>query len=510
MAPNHADGLQLPASYTEGISVTQDDVHVKADLLAKRAGINLVLAKFDAAKEDALASVTGGSNDWKAYHTAGRASYGLRDYQASRDYHQRALELSADNQSIKREVERCANRVAEAKLGEYDFQKMAESVTYRNVHLDHASFTRKVYVADSAVHGQGLFAKEPIKAGELVFCERAFLLPNQYEPTRAAATLFATMTSQLYNNPSQAAQILSLDAGDYARSGSEGTVVDGVPVTDIFLVESIRRRNCFSAPLTTQEETRTRPTAANGPRQTKGLWTHASRMNHSCVPNTSRSFVGDMLAARAVRDIAAGEELSQAYTSVKAQYGRRQAAFQGWGFTCACALCAGEARSTAEEEKKARVLGEVEKLAKKKPPTGFMPDAVIRSMEKLARELEELHRPDVYDGLPRLMLIYPTMWLLEAYKGRKNHAKVAAAACNVLRNFGYEVRGDGEGEEGSRSVFGGGGRMPAVLTIHVVTVLRDAAAAYRSMGKGAMADRCDEAAKCGYLLVTGLEADQLL
>lgn len=487
--------------------MTQNDVHVKADLLAKRAGINLVLAKFDAAREDALASVTGGSNDWKAYFTAGRAAYGLRDYQASHNYHQRALELSTNNQSVKREVERCSNRVAEAKLGTFDFKKMVESVNYRNVHLDHASFTMKVYVAESALHGQGLFAKESIKAGEVIFCEKAFLMPNQYEPTRAAASLYATIVSQLYDNPSQAGQILSLDAGQYARSGSEGTVIDGVPVTDIFLIESIRRRNCFSASLTTREEIRTRPTA-NGPSQTKGLWTHASRMNHSCVPNTSRSFIGDILISRAVRDIEAGEELFQNYTSIKAQCARRQAAFDGWGFKCTCALCEGEAKSTVEEEEeKTRVLAEIEKLAKKKPPKGVVPDATIRSMEKLTRELEEMHRAEVYDSLPRLMLTYPSMWLLEAYKGRKNHAKVVAAATNVLRNFGYEIRAK---DDGSRSVFGGGGAMPSVLTIHVVTALRDAAAAYRSMANMEMAARCEKAARLGYVLVTGVEGEQLL
>lgn len=469
--------------------------------MAKRAGINLILAKFDAARKDALASVSGGLSDWKVYFTAGRAAYGLRDYQASHDHHQQALDLSPSNQGIKRELERCSERMAEAKLGNFDFKPIFESVSYRSVHLDHANFTTRTCVAESALHGRGLFAKESIKAGEIVFCEKAFIMPNQYEPSRASAALYAMMVGQLYDNPSLAEQVLKLDGGDYNRSGLEGTVIDGVPVTDIFLIEAIRQRNCFSAPLTTREEMKT-GRMANGPSQTKGLWTHAACVNHSCVPNTTRSFIGDMLISRAVRDIEAGEELFQSYTSVKAQCGRRQAEFHRWGFPCTCALCEGEAKSTTETvERRTQLLAQIEKFAKKKPPKGIVPDATIRSMEKMAKDLEDLYEAEVYDCLPRLMLVYPAMWLLDAYKGRKNHTKVVTSATRVLRNFGYEIRDD----EGSRSVFGEGREMPSVLTVHAVTALRAAAEAHRSMANKDMAARCEESAKLAYMLVTGFE-----
>lgn len=132
----------------------------------------------------------------------------------------------------------------------------------------------------------------------------------------------------------------------------------------------------------------------------------------------------------------------------------------------------GEARSAGGGDAgRARLLARVERLASKKPPRGLVPEATIRSMERLAREVEEAHEPEVYDGLPRLMLVYPTMWLLEAYKGRKNHAKVAATALRVLRNFGFPI--EGEGDVGVGSIFRGhrGDGMPSVLTIHVLTSL---------------------------------------
>lgn len=484
------------------MAAASDDTMLQADLSSKRAGTNLALGKFDDAKADALASLTGASADWKSYVIAGRAAYGLRDYQTSHDHLQRALDLNPGASSVKRELERCEARLGEASHGEYDFRKMYEALSPRSVHVDCASFTSRTQIADSKLHGRGLFAREKIKAGELVFCEKSLIMPNQYEPSRASAALYAMMVRQLIENPTLAASILRLDGGSHARTGQEGTIVDGAPVVDVWLAEAIRRRNCFSAPLSTRDETRPRPGAASVS-QTKGLWPHASHMNHSCVPNTVRSFLGDVLVSRALRDIEAGEELLQSYANIKAQYGRRQAEFRGWGFECTCELCGCEARSTEDRAaRRVQLLAQIEKLANKKPPKGMLPEATIRSMEKMTRELEEGHEDEVYDGIPRLMLIYPTMWLLEAYKGRNNHAKVVATASRVLRNFGFKTE-----DEDVLACLRGGREMPSVLTIHVVTALRDAAHAYASLGKTDESSQFEDVARRAYMLLTGFEDD---
>lgn len=505
--------------YTEGIEAVSADSALRTNLLSKRAGTNLALGRFDDAQADALASCAEGSVDWKPHFTAGRAAYGLRRYQDSHDHFRRALELSpGGSSSIRRELERCQARLSEEKHGSYDFRKMHEALGPRNVHLDHATFTARVQVADSPLHGRGLFAREHIRAGELVFCEKAALMPNQYDPSRASAALYATLVRQLYDNPSLAAGVLELQAGGdldhHPRSGLEGTLVDGVPVVDVWLAEAIRRTNCLSAPLSTRDETRPRGARGVSQRTTKGLWPHAARMNHSCVPNTARSFLGDMLVARATRDVAPGEELLHDYTAgaLRARRAQRQAELRrACGLVaCACELCAGEARSSASEEGDARrteLLARMEKLASKRPPRGIVAEAAVRSMEKMAREMEEAHEPEVYDGLPRLMLVYPTMWLLEAYKGRRNHAKVVATALRVLRNFGFVFREEDGGRDAGDLFCRREQDMPSVLTIHVVTSLRDAAQACGSMGREEDAQKFQEAAKRGYMMLTGFEDD---
>ncbi|KAK0734621.1 hypothetical protein B0T26DRAFT_746502 [Lasiosphaeria miniovina] len=502
--------------YTEALETSEDE-KFKAPVFTKRAGTNLLLGRYDAAMADALASRTGGPGDWKAYYNAGRAAYGLCQYAASRTHLEQALELSSGSSSsgsggIRKEHERCLARLREEEHGDYDFPAMAASLSPTAVHLDRGSFLRRTRVDSSPHHGRGLFATQAIAAGELVFVEKATLMPNQYEPSRASAALYAMTVRQLCDNPSLAQSVLTLYAGDGvagSRTGAEDTIIDGRPVVDVFLVEGIRTKNCFSAPLSTVEDTR--PAAPPG-HMAKGLWAHASHMNHSCVPNTMRSFLGDMLVSRATRDIAAGEEVFQQYVPVKSLVNLRNAEYKaGWGFECGCTLCSGERKSPAANlDRRREVLIAVEKACNKRGPgagdKGIVPNAVIRNIDRLAQKLEDLHEPEVYDGLPRLTLIYPCNWLVGAHRGRKNHAKVLKYGLRVLRNFGFRV----PLEEGSawepRDMYTRPGDV-SLMTIHVVAALRKMAEAHQALGQSVMAARCTEAAEFGFLMVTGFKND---
>ncbi len=353
-----------------------------------------MLGRYDAARNDALEALTGTASDWRAYSTAAKAAYGLGDYRASCGYLESAIKLNPKGAGLQRDYERCLDRLREEKEGTFDFRAMFESLSPQNVHLDIANYLSSTAVSDSPHHGHGLFASHPIKAGELVFCEKATWMPNQYNPERASAALYAMMVRQLYDNPSHGQRVLGL-YGVYERTGAEGSLVDGVPVVDVFLAEAIRQKNCFSSPMSTLGDTRHPDPGWEG--MAKGLWRHASYLNHSCVPNTMRSFVGDVLVSRAARDIAAGDEIFQQYVPVKAdRQARRDQLLSGWGFECACGLCRGEAASSDDmHERRKVVLLQVEKIAKKTPPKGIVPDAAVRAMDRLAKQLEELHEASV-------------------------------------------------------------------------------------------------------------------
>jgi len=375
------------------------------------------MGRYDYAKDDALASLTGAPTDWRAYFNAAKAAYGLYHYKESGRFFELALEKNPNAPGLRKEYERCLARLHEEAECDYDFPAMLASLSPQHVHLDHANFFGKTVVRQSPHHGQGLFAAQDIPSGDIVVVEKATIMPNQYIPARASASLFANMVRQLYDNPSLATIVLDLFGGDeHPRTGAEGTIVDGVPVVDVFLIEGIRLKNCFSCPVSTLEETK--PDSRTNDVQAKGLWRYASYLNHSCVPNTQRSFVGDIFILRACRDIAAGEELYQQYVPVRSSLDARQERYAPWGFQCACPLCAGEALSPRpRRDKRLDLLYEMEKFGHKKASrNSIVPDAAIRTMERMVRQLEDMHEPEVYDGLPRLMLVFSLMWLIRAYR----------------------------------------------------------------------------------------------
>ncbi|CAK7230001.1 hypothetical protein SBRCBS47491_007439 [Sporothrix bragantina] len=526
--------------YTEALETTADKTSAfAAGVYTKRAGVNLLLGRYDGARDDALASRTdNAATDWRAYFTAAKATYGLCHYSESRGYFEQAMALVKQsttattatknvNSPLRREHERCLARLREETEGSeaaYDFPAMyaSLSLTKNQVHLDRGSFLRRTEVRHSDFHGNGLFALEPIAVGELVFVEKAAFMPNQYyEPTRASAALYATMVRQMCDNPSVAVEVLQpLYGGDaLTRTGHEGELVDGVPVVDVFLAETIRLKNCFSAPLATLDDCR--PDDANSSTGSarllaKGLWKHGSYLNHSCVPNTMRSFLGDVLISRAVKPISAGEEIFQQYIPVKADVRARQAELQaGWGFVCACPLCSQETTPEAQADHTHRrsLLQAAEKLASKHAPHRFPPDSAVRTMEKLARQMtasydETSSATDAYGpGQPRLGLVYPTMWLLRAHRCRRRHAKTVQYAEQTLRCFGYSrPPRASDGIDGAAAMYCEPGASP-LHTVHVVSALVYGAEAHRALGQTDAADAFEAAAKLGFRIVTGFSED---
>ncbi|CAK7231016.1 hypothetical protein SCUCBS95973_007769 [Sporothrix curviconia] len=535
--------------YTEALETVSDKASTfAADVYTKRAGVNLLLGRYDGARDDALVSRTGSAaTDWRAYFTAAKATYGLCRYPESRGYFEQALSLAkqstptptpspppttttnaAVDGPLQREHERCLARLREETEGSdaaYDFPAMYASLSLakNQVHLDRGSFLRRTAVRRSAFHGNGLFALEPIGVGELVFVEKAAFMPNQYyDPTRASAALYATMVRQMCDNPSVAVEVLQpLYGGDsIVRTGHEGELVDGVPVVDVFLAETIRLKNCFSAPLATLDDCRpenaSAGASASAPRlMAKGLWKHASYLNHSCVPNTMRSFLGDVMISRAVKPIAAGEEVFQQYIPVKADVRARQAELQaGWGFQCICPLCSRDTTPEAQAGHAHRrtLLQAAEKLASKHAPHRLPPDAAVRTMERLARQMtasyDETSRvADAYGpGQPRLGLVYPTMWLLRAHRCRHRHAKVVQYAEQTLQCFGYSRPPHSTDGNGAATMYSKPGASP-LHTVHVVSALVYGAEAHRVLGQADEADAFEAAARLGLRMVTGFSDD---
>lgn len=506
--------------------MVKGDEAAMANVLGKRARLHLSLKCYDDAIVDALASRNGTKNDWKAYLVAAKACYQLQRYEDSLKHLEAALEKSPSEAVLQKERDRCQARVRESQEGSFDFHALSAAVNRRNIHLDAASFVRKTEVRDSAIHGRGLFATCNIAVGELIFCEKAVCLPNEYNVKHNGAALYVKLVEACSTNPSLHQEVLQLHSGSYNPSKSSNSnnsgrpldMVDGAPVVDVFLLEAIRRANCFMGPHNSS--------AAASPAwsverdgMARGMWPRAARANHACWPNSARSFLGDLLLSVATEPIRAGDEITHVYLPPCALLESRAPQFlASWGFACGCRLCAAEAKSSAQQHTRRRdVLQEISGVIRKqevkdglrkrgsnpntKPALAPPSHSVLRTVEKLTRKLEELHEEQVYGTLPRLALVWPTMWLLGAYRGLRNHAKTLKWAAQVLRNFGFlQPAGTGEQDWG---VFD---RAPVgITTFEAAKALRHARDANLALGRAEAAGQCDDAAKLAWRILVGFE-----
>ena len=145
-------------------------------------------------------------------------------------------------------LQRTRSRCVEQAGGDYNFRYLqAAAKKYRPPQLDHATYVGPVQVRQVANKGRGLFVTQPVRAGDLLLCEKAFthawvddrektgskstLLLN-IETGRgfagAQADLITTTVQKLYRNPSLSHEFRSLYHGDY--QSVDNFTVDGQPI----------------------------------------------------------------------------------------------------------------------------------------------------------------------------------------------------------------------------------------------------------------------------------------
>ncbi|CAE8624459.1 unnamed protein product, partial [Polarella glacialis] len=85
-----------------------------------------------------------------------------------------------------------------------------------------------------------------------------------------------------------------------------------------------------------------------------GFWPLAAYMNHSCIPNVSRTFIGDVMIVRAARPLLVGVELVDSYTTLcQPLFSRKEHLMSTYGFDCSCARCSLEGVLLPEAQAKA-------------------------------------------------------------------------------------------------------------------------------------------------------------
>ncbi|KAJ5120843.1 uncharacterized protein N7515_010231 [Penicillium bovifimosum] len=411
--------------------------------------------RFDAALRDVESVLQVSELSAKALFRKAQALYQLQRFKESCETHAILAEKFPGNTMAAHENARASARLVEQDSGKYDFRKMIlEANTLQPPRLDHATYIGPVTVKQTRSHGRGLFTAEAVKAGDLLFCEKAFahafhkgnasglrLLLNvdmDKATIGTQAELIELIVQKLYKNP-------SLLPGFVDHHGKYKSVdvleVDSIAVVDTFLVGRIVLLNSFGCPLVSREShirsMKGDDTAkkANEQFHSCGFWSMASYINHSCLSNARRSFIGDMMIVRASRDLPPETEITFWYKSpMNGDPTELPVDLQHWGFKCDCTLCQ-DIRSLKPSVllDRSRISADLQRLFKR-------PKINSRKIEDTISSLAGTYcRPA--SEVPRLALYSSYLSLAAFYASSGNLREAVKFGLMSLESLGFVIEG---------------------------------------------------------------------
>ncbi|THY32803.1 SET domain-containing protein [Aureobasidium pullulans] len=448
--------LEAIRCYERGLSfVVTDDTALKNDLHRNLSAAALQATQYDLAKTQALLSISSDDDsdlhDDKALLRAGTASYKLGDFCTAKSMFERLLNISPSYEPGIQILEHTKDRLTEGKTGQYEFGAM--TIAAKNDFGEYGSFLRRTDIRPSKIAGRGLFATEDIRCGEIVLCEKAFTaeprpksgpskpaemmdLHNNSKHIGSYAALFSATVRKIVDNPSLA-HILDLHTDGTRESQKTIPLVDGLPAVDIFRVHSLLKRNVFS--FGKHAIVNTPPAELNKIHETGadavGLWYQVSHINHSCIANCHRNFIGDMMIVRANFDIPKNTEITLAYIEHSPLPSVQQEEFQmNWGFQCTCNLCISEQYITPNTKMYKHLVDAAAtfKRWKTHPATAT---EVIKKAQELVDTITPLY-PE-YEKLPRLGVTDHHTMLMLIYKSKEQFDLMALNARQVIRDLGF-------------------------------------------------------------------------
>ncbi|THX43010.1 SET domain-containing protein [Aureobasidium pullulans] len=447
--------LEAIRCYERGLSfVVTDDTALKNDLHRNLSAAALQATQYDLAKTQALLSISSDDDsdlhDDKALLRAGTASYKLGDFCTAKSMFERLLNISPSYEPGIQMLEHTKDRLTEEQTGKYEFGAM--TIAAKNDFGEYGSFLRRTEIRPSKIAGRGL-------CGEIVLCEKAFTaeprpksgpskpaemmdLHNNSKHIGSYAALFSATVRKIVDNPSLA-HILDLHTDGTCESQKTIPIVDGLPAVDVFRVHSLLKRNVFS--FGKHAIVNTPPTELNKIHETGadavGLWYQVSHINHSCIANCHRNFIGDMMIVRANFDIPKNTEITLAYIEHSPLPSVQQEEFQmNWGFQCTCKLCNFEQWITPNTKMYKHLVDAAAtfKRWKTHPATAT---EVMKKAQELVDTITPLYHE--HEKLPRLGVTDHHTMLMLIYKSKEQFDLMALNARQVIRDSGFILSVDG-------------------------------------------------------------------
>ncbi|KAI5357201.1 putative SET domain, tetratricopeptide-like helical domain superfamily [Septoria linicola] len=317
--------------------------------------------------------------------------------------------------------------------GHYDFKALAHASRNNATCEQTCYFTGNVGVHASPLGGRGMFATQNIERGDLLLCEHAVALADRLASSDSGIrnVLLDEKTSarvfDLLQKVARKAMLSGLDdSGQLEEFKLQDQIFDlhsdhpfDAPMDDhnipfnAYRALSILKHNMhtvfpgstsmhhdLSDPANKVPSDDPVPTAKD---QIPGLWLKASMFNHSCLPNVTWSWIGDLFIARADRAIAADEELTIAYVPNTYAHERRSRILQSHNsFECYCPLCVAD-KNTSDVDKAARLKVQ-DMLRQKFARIAKNNSAGRTTVEESVKDFIKSYDYSAYRGLPKVGL----------------------------------------------------------------------------------------------------------
>ncbi|KAL4733275.1 hypothetical protein BDV11DRAFT_210334 [Aspergillus similis] len=425
-----------------------------------RALSSLRAHEFEAALRDLDIQPTDPKSLEKALFRKAQALYHLGRFRESCETHKVLAKQFPENTVAKIEFNRAKARLAEQQKGKYQFKRMQLEAAKRvPPQLDRATYVGPVAVKMTDSCGRGLFTTAAVKAGDLLFCEKAFahtfhdaknpkrnlsLLLNLETKSMTMGTqaqLMSLLAQKLHKNPKAGEAFWDLYHGKYQPV--DVSEVDGLTVVDTFLIERAMSLNCFGCPASSRafhiESMRVERPSEDAEKmfESCGIWPLASYINHSCDSNARHSFIGDMMVVRATRDIPDNTELTFWYLSPLTDNSpTKPLDLRHWGFKCSCIICTDIAQTSRKELKRRSTL--LDTLKKLFNSHTRFPDPM--RIEALLSAIEETYSRPASE-VPRIALWGPAISLASLYTAHGNSRKAIEFGLKGLESLGYVVEG---------------------------------------------------------------------
>lgn len=195
-----------------------------------------------------------------------------------------------------------------------------------------------------------------------------------------------------------------------------------------FLIERIVSLNAFGSPVSSKGVVFTSATLSKNHSElfgASGVWIKAAYINHSCMKNCARTFIGDMMIVRATKDMPADTELSWCYSDPMDRDKMQKSLSDSWGFKCNCEICQDDFKTPVALRTKRKEL-----MAKIKNSN---PGVIAAEMEKTylspAREIPRLELSQIYLTLSYL------------HKQNSNLIEAGVYALKALDSLGFVITG---------------------------------------------------------------------